>query len=96
MARFDVYRLADTYVLDCQSEVLGQLDTRFVVPLLPVDTVPHIQRLNPIFQNGEERMVMATQLAFPVRSAQMRGRIASLADEHDRIINAFDMLLTGY
>jgi toxin CcdB len=39
---------------------------------------------------------MATQLASSVPTRQLRDRVASLADEHDKIMNAFDMLLTGY
>jgi toxin CcdB len=48
MARHDVYCPAGIYLLDCQSEFMGQLDTRFVVPLLPVGEVPQVYRLNPV------------------------------------------------
>jgi toxin CcdB len=96
MARHDVYCPAGIYLLDCQSDFLGQLDTRFVVPLLPVGEVPQVYRLNPIFSIRGEKLVMATQLASSVPTRQLRDRVASLADEHNKIMNAFDMLLTGY
>ena len=96
MSRFDVYRRADTYLLDCQSDYLNHLDTRFVVPLLPEGEVPQVHRLNPVLHVEGERLVMATQLGSPIPAYQLRDRVVSLADEHDRIMNAFDMLLTGY
>jgi toxin CcdB len=95
MARFDVYRGAGAYLLDCQSDYLSSLETRFVVPLLPEDMVPRVHRLNPVFDVEGERLVMATQLASPFSARQLRERVTSLAHHHDTILNAFDMLLTG-
>ncbi len=96
MARFDLYRAAGIYLLDCQSDSLAQLDTRFVVPLLPIGEVPCVHRLNPIFSIAGERVVMATQLGSSVPARQLRHRAGSLANEHSTILNAFDMLLSGY
>lgn len=96
MARHDVYRGAGVYLLDCQSDYLSSLDTRFVVPLLPEGEVPKAHRLNPVFDVGGERVVMATQLAASVPAGNLREPVASLADQHDLIMNAFDVLLTGY
>lgn len=96
MSRFDVYCRGDTYLLDCQSDYLTSLDTRFVGPLLPEGEVPRVHRLNPVFSVEGERLVMATQPGSPIRAHQLRDRVASLANEHDMIMNAFDMLLTGY
>jgi len=39
---------------------------------------------------------MATQLGSSVPSGQLREPIASLSDDYPTIMNAFDMLLTGY
>lgn len=96
MARHDVYRGAGAYLLDCQSDYLRGLDTRFVVPLLPEGEVPKVHRLNPVFSVRGERVVMATQLGSSVPTRQLRDPIASLADQHDVIVDAFDTLLTGY
>ena len=96
MARFDVYRGGGTFLLDCQADVLNHLDTRFVVPLLPAGETPQAARLNPIFDLNGEAVVMATQLASAVPARELREQVASLVGEHDRIMNAFDMLLTGY
>jgi toxin CcdB len=96
MARHDVYRGVGVYLLDCQSDYLGSLDTRFVVPLLPEGEVPKVHRLNPVFRVKGERLVMATQLGSSVPARKLRDPVASLADQHDVIMNAFDVLLTGY
>ena len=38
MAKYDVYRLrGDTLVVDCQADLLSDLQTRFVVPLIPAE-----------------------------------------------------------
>ncbi|SMF61262.1 CcdB family protein [Allosphingosinicella indica] len=99
MARFDVYRQpgASGYLLDCQAEVLSQLSTRFVVPLIPPDAAPPAShRLNPSFRVDGEEMLMFTQFAASVPVRELGVPVASLGDEHGAIMNALDMLMTGY
>jgi toxin CcdB len=96
MARFDVYEGAGTYLLDCQADILDHLETRFVVPLFPADNVPRANRLNPLLNVAGRPFVMATQLASAMPARELREPVDSLADEHDVIIGAFDMLITGY
>lgn len=96
MARHDVYRGPGAYLLDCQSDYLSSLDTRFVVPLLPEGEVPQVQRPNPVFSIEGERVVMATQLGSSVPARHLQDPVLSLTDRHDVIMNAFDVLLTGY
>jgi toxin CcdB len=96
MARHDVYRGSGAYLLDGQSDYLSGLETRFVVPLLPHGEVPQVHRLNPVFSVEGQRAVMATQLGSSVSARQLRDPVSSLADQHDVIMNAFDVLLTGY
>ncbi len=91
MARFDVVPRKGNHVLvvDCQADGLRQLPTRFVVPLLDLDRVPSpIGRLNP--------MLLATHLAAAVPVSSLGRSVVSLADEHHRIIDALDFLLTGF
>jgi toxin CcdB len=99
MAQFDVYRNSDDpgYLLDCQSDVLSNLTTRVVVPLLPPDYAPKpSRRLNPILRVGDEEVVMMTHFAAAVPERTLGTRIGSLQHEHTAIVNAFDVLLTGY
>lgn len=99
MARFDVYRQSGTtgFLLDCQADVLSHLNTRLVVPLLPLgDGPPAIACLNPPFRIADERVIMYTQFATAMPAGQLKTPLASLVDEDRTIMNALDMLLTGY
>ena len=99
MARFDVHRNPDGpgYLLDCQADILSELNTRFVVPLLPPEYAPlPSRRLNPSLNVQGEDMVMMTHFASSVPQSVLGPRVQSLLDRDSTILNAFDMLLTGY
>jgi toxin CcdB len=99
MAQFDVFRPKDSseLLLDCQSDILDDLDTRFVVPLLGRASVSKwVPRLNPQFEIDGGEYVMATQGAATIPARMIGERVASLSDRHDTIIAALDMLITGY
>ncbi len=97
MARHDVWRErgGEVLLLDCQSDLLSHLATRFVAPLLRDDGSVRIPRLQPIFELEGERYYMATHLAANIAARALHERVTSLEHEHDRIMAAFDMLLTG-
>lgn len=97
MAQFDVYasRSGEELLLDCQSDLLGHFDTRFVVPLVPAQTAQKLTRLHPVFEIKGERHIMATQLASAVDSRELGNRVTSLANQRYEILNAVDMLVTG-
>ena len=99
MARFDVYAVPGDpgYLLDCQADLFAQLDSRFVIPLLPREHAPpSASRLNPVFLIGAEEVVMVTQSASAVPARLLRNSVTSLAAHQYVISNAIDMLLTGY
>lgn len=98
MARFDVHPGAEGlgYLLDCQADLLRHLDTRVVVPLIPAEGLPRASRLNPVFEVEGKAVVMSTQLIFAIPVRHLEGRITSLSREHVAIVNALDMLITGY
>ena len=85
------------YLLDCQADVLDRLNTRFVVPLLPPAEGPlPIARLNPAFTVSDQEVVMYTQFAAAVSARELNSPVTSLGSEHRTIMNALDVLLTGY
>ena len=99
MARFDVYRGVGgaDLLLDCQSDLLRDLNTRFVVPLqLPENAPEPARRLNPVFEIDGKRYVMVTQFAAAIALRECGGFVASLADQDTTIMNAVDMLISGY
>ena len=99
MARFEVYANpgAVGYLLDVQADVLSELNTRIVVPLLPLSQAPlPAQRLNPVFEIGEAPHVMVTQFMAAVPVALLRNPITSLMAQDNEIMAALDMVLVGF
>lgn len=95
MARFDVYALADGgLVLDCQSDQLADIGTRFVIPLVPGEHAPPPNlRLNPTVRVGGEDLTMVTQFATTIRASELRARVSSLNGQHEHIVRAIDVLI---
>jgi toxin CcdB len=99
MARFVAHARRDGtgLLLDCQADLLAELNTRFVVPLLAQETAPRpAARLNPIFEIDGVPHVMMTQFASAIYSGELGEPVASLADRGDEILNALDMLISGF
>jgi toxin CcdB len=101
MARLDVYpmpgRGRNGYVVDVQADLLFQLNTRTVVPLLPEDAAPPpISELNPVFEIGGKRCVLVTQAIASIPGRELKRVIASLAEHHDQVTRALDILLVGF
>jgi toxin CcdB len=98
VAQFDVHGLSsgDSLVVDCQSDLLEHLNTRFVVPLIPRARAPKpAHRLNPVFTLDGGDYVMATQFAAAVLRRDLGGKRLSLKDHSLEILGALDVLLTG-
>jgi toxin CcdB len=104
MAQFDVYengnpdtRQTFPYLLDVQAEILDDLPTRVVVPLLKACLLKKAAPvLNPGYTIASTHVFMFTAqiAAAPVRV--LGKRVCSLKDERNTIIAALDMLLVGY
>lgn len=96
MARFDVHSHGGKgYLLDCQADVLSNFETRFVVPLLPAKGALSASRLHPLFDVRDQPHIMVTHLAAAVPIKELGPKVTSLTEEHHKIMNALDMLLTG-
>ncbi len=97
MARFDVHESRVGLLLDCQSDTLRHLSTRFVVPLMSPEQAPLPARhLNPTFEVDAQEVVMVTQFASSVFARDLGRRVGTLDHEHGRIMAALDMLISGY
>lgn len=99
MARYDVFAApgGTGYLLDVQADVLAQLNTRIVVPLMPRGAAPiPAKRLNPIFEIGAEAHVMVTQFMTAVPRALLRGPVTNLAAQDSEIMAALDLVLIGF
>jgi toxin CcdB len=98
MARFDVYLTSSSgYLLDVQTDLLAGLNTRVVVPLLPLDNAPKAaKRLNPIININNQAFLMATQFMAAIPEAELKQKVASLIDQQQEVSAALDMLFVGF
>jgi toxin CcdB len=97
MAQFDVYRGASGrgLLLDCQSELLSELESRVVIPLLPVASAQATPQLNPVFVIEGHAYVLSTHLVFAVPTDRLTATITNLSAERYTILDAIDMLWSG-
>jgi toxin CcdB len=98
MARHDVYANPNGsgYLIDVQADLLGNLSTRLVVPMMSVsDSPPVLNRLNPIFDIQSELYVMVTQFLAAVPASILKTPVTSLVPSDAEIMAALDMALTG-
>ncbi|OWV69922.1 pirin [Rhizobium sp. N122] len=99
MARFHVYNLVptDALALDLQSDLHGELTTRIMAPMLPLEALPKIMRqLNPQFVINNVPYVMATQFIGAISIKEIGVVAADLTSDSDRIISALDFLFQGF
>lgn len=99
MARFDVYAnpSGNGFLLDCQADLLAHLNTRLVAPLIPVEVAPKpAARLNPVFAIEGKDHVMVTQYAAAIETRELGAMVVSLGSEHHTIMNALDLLISGF
>lgn len=99
MARFDVHVSPGNpahYVLDVQADLLGMLNTRVVVPLLPIDAAPMpAEILNPVFEIEAQRFVMLTQFIAAIPRKELGEPVTSLKQHDYAIGRALDFLTSG-
>jgi toxin CcdB len=98
MARFSVYPDADGggYLLDVQADILRHLNTRVVIPLMPLGKAPKpATSLNPLFVINDIEHSMVTQYMAAVPTSILKRETLNVADRRDDIVNAIDLLLPG-
>jgi toxin CcdB len=99
MPKYDVFPnpSGDGYLLDVQTGLLSKMNTRVVVPLLPLSSAPTPgARLNPVFNLDGEAVVMVTQLMAAVPVSMLRTPSGRLDGEFEAITSAIDMLIYGF
>lgn len=99
MAKFDIRQLCGepTLVIEYQSNLLSDLETRFVIPLMPADglVIPSA-RPNPTVDFAGKKYAVYPQGAANVEVHELGKLVGSLADHDLTIGNALDMLISGF
>lgn len=104
MAQFDVYinpnaatRNLIPYLLDVQTDLLSDLGTRVVVPLVVVEEMGVVMKqLCPRFTLEGREVVMSTAELAGVPSRSFGQPMASLQNQRAEIVAALDLLFTGF
>ncbi len=103
MAQFDVYENPNPasqktipFLLDVQTDLLDNLATRVVVPLVASAAIPKPGRhLNPAFSIGETGVIMSTAEIAGVSIKSLGKRVCSIKEYRDKIVAAIDFMITG-
>jgi toxin CcdB len=103
MAQFDVHRNpaepgreSIPYVVDIQSDLLSDLPTRLVAPLILARGFgPPVGRLHPRFVVEDSPVIMLTTEIGVLSPRALGDAVASLEDRRHEIVGAIEMLITG-
>lgn len=104
MAQFQVYgntnratQKSYPYLLDIQSDLLEDLRTTIVIPLMPTSFADkHVMsRLNPVVEIDNESFVVMTQSLAGVDRAILGETVCDLAGQRPLVIAAIDFVLSG-
>ncbi|NHA14189.1 CcdB family protein [Thioalkalivibrio sp. XN279] len=105
MPQFTVYRNPNRttrdrfpFLLDVQSELLDELDTRLVAPLARLADLPSppITRLMPVLAVEGADYVMVTPQVAGIPRRLLGEHVADLSSQRHEIRAALDFLLTGF
>lgn len=104
MAQFDVYENGNPetkttipYLLDLQADLLDNLSTRVVVPLITVAAMGKAAKhLNPQFKIKRITVIMSTAELAGVSQHILGDKVCSLKEHRSEIIAALDFLFTGF
>ncbi|MBR9824453.1 MAG: plasmid maintenance protein CcdB [Alphaproteobacteria bacterium] len=101
MARFDLYQTRSPrlpYLLDVQADLLSDLETRVVIPVLPQTgrEASHVPRLHPVLMiSGVAHMLMTPEITTVPRE-KLSKPVGNIAKHRDAITDALDFLFQGF
>lgn len=86
------------YLLDVQSELLAALGTRVVVPLYRAEAagVQALARLTPVLSFQEQKLVAMVPELAGIHRRELGPRCGDLASARSAVLQAIDLMLTGF
>lgn len=100
--QYTVYRnpgnsQAYPYLLDIQSDIIGELNTRLVIPLHRLKRSPApVARLTPVIQVEGNDVILMTHEMASVRVKQLGQAVMDASPFRHTIKSAVDFLLDGF
>jgi len=90
-------RLAVPFLLDVQTDLLNDLETRVVVPLCPISAMKGkaLRTLMPVLEIEGESFVMLTPQMAGIPKSELGVPVTRVEKYRFEIIAAIDFLLTG-
>jgi len=97
MSRFHLYRVAEGYLLDLQTDYLDAYQTRVVAPVIALrDFDTPAAGLNPLIDVQGETFVVQMHLMAAVPVSVLRTPAQDLSAQADEFTRALDLLFQGY
>jgi len=105
MAQFSVYTNLNSsskeqypLLLDIQNKLLDSLETRLVIPLIPLSKYASkpIKELMPIIVINSKKYIVLTPLQAGIHKKLLGNFIADMSTQRQEIISSIDFLLTGF
>ncbi|MEA3544953.1 MAG: CcdB family protein [Thermodesulfobacteriota bacterium] len=100
MAKYDIYSsisVSSEYLISLQDEIIDNLSTRVVAPLVPVDEVSgRMNILNPIIYFAGTEYLLMTHLLAAIPASALKTKVGSVLTQRDEIIASLDFLFTGF
>lgn len=99
--RFDLYLLRrpkKMLVVNVQADLLDDLQTRVVVPLLLFQSSKneHIERFKPIIEYDKKKYILMTSEVSSIPVSLIQKTIGNVHHDREKIINALDFLFSGF
>lgn len=102
MARFDVYKFgtpfASSLAVDVQADILAELETRVIVPLLPkrFAEAEADGRLKPVIAvEGKPYVLMTTDISV-TKADRLKELVGNVEADRLKIVAALDFLFQGF
>ena len=101
MGRFDVHRSryssGPRLLLDVQADLLAELRTRLIIPLVPANAAfKRVTRLHPLVVVEGRPTVLVTDLMAAIDRRRLGDTVMSLETRRHEIGAAIDFLLQGF
>ncbi|MBF0587730.1 MAG: CcdB family protein [Magnetococcales bacterium] len=101
MAQFDFYQYKkrgkpEIFLVDIQSDLLDDMNTRVVIPIRPLDPGQKpIRILQPTIEWALGTYYFSTSEMAAISTAELKLKMGNLSEMRSEIIAAIDLLFTG-